>query len=135
MKLDYEYIKKILTIMENYPKHEIESHEFWKLTGLTQDGKTYDDEILDKFIGHMKLIADDYLIESSLENFGIEFNRGNLFTSTAHYRITSRGYEFLDVLKNDTAFNKIKKFALSNALEIGKKVLVEVSSKMITGGI
>ena len=84
---------------------------------------------------YMKLIADDYLIESSLENFGIEFNRGNLFTSTAQYRITSRGYEFLDVLKNDTAFNKIKKFALSNALEIGKKVLVEVSSKMITGGI
>ena len=42
MKLDYEYIKKILTIMENYPKHEIESHEFWKLMDLTQDCQTYD---------------------------------------------------------------------------------------------
>lgn len=135
MKLDYLYIKKILTILEDYPKHEIESHEFWKLIDLTSDCKTFDDEILDKFIGHMKLLSDDYLIESSLENFGIEFNRGNLFTATAYYRITTRGYEFLDVLKNDTTFNKIKKFALSNALEIGKKVLVEISSKMITGGV
>lgn len=135
MKLDYEYIKQLLLTMEEYPEHEIESHDFWKLIGLSSNDGKFDTATLDKFIGHMKILSDDFLIESSADNFGFVFNRGNLFTATAYYRITSKGYEFLDILKNDTVFNKIKTFALSNAFEIGKNIFVDITSKIITGGM
>ena len=134
MKLDYTYIKRLLTTMEEYPGHEIESYKFWELIGLFDSEKNYSNEMLDKFIGHMKILTDECFIESSSNNFGLILNRGQLFTSTAKYRITARGYEFLDILKNDTVFNKIKSFALSNAYEIGKKIIIELSSKMMTGG-
>ena len=41
------------------------------------------------------------------------------------YRITANGYEFLDILKNDTILNKIKHFAIQNAWEIGKQLIIE----------
>lgn len=39
MKLDYTYIKRLLTTMEEYPGHEIESYKFWELIGLFDSEK------------------------------------------------------------------------------------------------
>ena len=50
---------------------------------------------------------------------------GDYIISNPSYRITAQGYEFLDILKNDTVLNKIKNFAISNAWEIGKQLLVQ----------
>lgn len=132
MKLDYEYIKKLLRIMEEYPKHQIKCDILLKELSIDID---VDEEELDKFLGHIKILGDDFLIESTALEYGFEMTHAGRKRGEASYRLTSKGYEFLDVLKNDTAFNKIKNFALSNALDIGKQIIVEVSSKMLTGGM
>ena len=39
--------------------------------------------------------------------------------------MTVQGYKFPNVLKNTTVLNRIKNFAISNALEIGKELLIQ----------
>ena len=101
MRLDYDYIKKILLTMENYNKHQIYSKE---LMGLLEIGE----EDLDKFIGHIKLLADNYFIFSSCEDLGFKNGlNGNIVIGNPLYRITSQGYEFLDILRNDTILKNV----------------------------
>lgn len=37
------------------------------------------------------------------------------------------------MLKNDTAFNKIKNFAISNAWDLGKEIIIRSAVSSITG--
>ena len=124
MKLDYNLIKTILLTMEEYPEHQIPSFELMRKINITDENK-------DTFIGHIKIMGDYNLIESSAKdgNYGFKYglNR-NLIQANCDYRMTANGYEFLDVLKNDTVFNKIKDFAISNAIDIGKQLLVNFAS-------
>lgn len=132
MKLDYEYIKKLLKIIEEYPKHEINCEDLLVKLEINIDT---DEDAMDKFLGHIKILGDDFFIESSGTEYGFEMTLAGRKQGEASYRLTSKGYEFLDVLKNDTAFNKIKNFALSSALDIGKQIIVEIGSKILAGGM
>ena len=49
--------------------------------------------------------------------------------TNASYRITAKGYEFLEMLRKRNIFNKIKGLTVPTALEVGKAILV----KTITG--
>lgn len=125
MKLDYKFIKQILITMEEYENHEIKCQELlMKLELLDLVGKI-DDNKIDPFIGHIKLLGDNYLIESSSQNFGFMRTNQGYMIGDATYRITAQGYEFLDVLKNDNVFNKVKNLAIPTALEVGKQLLVQ----------
>ncbi len=42
-----------------------------------------------------------------------------------NYRLTAKGYEFLDLLMHDTVINKIKDFSISTAIEVGKQILIK----------
>lgn len=135
MKLDYDYIKQLLFVMENYEEHQIALSELMKLMQVeSQHNNTKDNKALDKFIGHIKLLADNYFIDSSSPELGFKIGySGNVMIGNALYRITSRGYEFIDMLKNDTVFQKIKNFAISNAWDIGKEILISVMSGKLNG--
>jgi hypothetical protein len=89
------------------------------------------DENKDTFIGHIKIMGDYSLIQSSDKegNYGFRYGLNkHLIQSNCDYRMTANGYEFLYVLKKDTVFNKIKDFAISNAIDIGKQLLVNFAS-------
>lgn len=122
MKLDYDFIKQILLTMEEYDKHEIENLELMKYLNIA-------DEDVDKFIGHILILGDNGLIDTHHLKYPYGFARilrENVYQIVSDkYRITAQGYEFLDVLKNDTILKKIKNFAMKNALEIGKQLIVE----------
>lgn len=122
MKLDYDFIKQILLTMENYHEHEINNYELMKLLNITAD-------IEDKFIGHILLMGDNGLIDYCHTKYAFGFarvSRGDIYQIiNDKYRITAQGYEFLDILKNDTVLNKIKTFAIKNAWEIGKQLIIE----------
>ena len=123
MKLDYNYLKKILIIMEENSEHEIRSFDlFRKLLGT--------EDIDDKTLGHLRVLNDFGCIDSQADNLGIkECLNGQIMQGNTLYRLTSRGYEFLDILKNDTIFNKIKNFAISNAWDIGKQLLITLATR------
>ena len=128
MKLDYNFIKQILLIMEEYDSHEIECNELMQAVGIIDNKRIINEKLIEKFIGHIKIFGDKYFIESSdtKGNYGFAKGaHGDYVISNPNYRITAQGYEFLDVLKNDTVLNKIKNFAISNAWEIGKQLLVQ----------
>ncbi len=134
MKLDYDYIKQILLTMENYENHQIDSYELMRRLGIRNENNQTDDILLDKFIGHLKLLADNQFIVSSSNTLGFKTGiDGTVIMANALYRITSHGYEFLDVLKNDTILKKVSKFALSNAWDIGKQLLIDFTSGKISG--
>lgn len=122
MKLDYDFIKQILLTMEEYDKHEIENLELMKYLNIA-------DEDVDKFIGHILILGDNGLIETHHLKYPYGFVRisseDEYQIVSDKYRITAQGYEFLDVLKNDTILKKIKNFAMKNALEIGKQLIIE----------
>lgn len=131
MKLDYEYLKKILTTMEEQEDYYIYASKLMKnIYGM----KNHLD-IEPKFVGHIKVLFDIGCIEAE-EGRGTGFtllpNEGFMFADLP-YRMTAKGYEFLDMLKNETIFNKIKNLAISNALDIGKQMLVAVMLKQVTG--
>lgn len=134
MKLDYDYIKKILLTMEDYENHQIDSYILMQMLGIRNENNQIDDALLDKFIGHLKLLADNQFIVSSSSTLGFRTGMdGSTIMANALYRITSRGYEFLDVLKNDTILKKVSKFALSNAWDIGKQLLMDFTSRKMIG--
>lgn len=134
MKLDYKFIKEILLTMEEYDKHEISSYELWQKIGVMDSKHCIDEDMLDKFLGHIKVLDDNFCIECSNKNFGVVASlRGNYSIANVTFRLTAQGYEFLDVLKNDTAFNKVKDFAISNAIDIGKQIIVQLATGAFHG--
>lgn len=126
MKLDYDFIKKILLEMEDNEDFQISSHKLMKKLEISHDLER-------KFMGHIKLLGDRNFIESDSKNhsFGFKIKMSQYLINNVNYRITAQGHEFLDMLKNDTVFNKIKNFALPNAFDIGKQILIS----LVTGGL
>lgn len=131
MKLDYNFIKQILITMEEYEKHEISLYPLLKKLKVMSIDNKLDEALVDKFLGHIKILGDGYYIECSNDEYGFMQTCGGYAIANADFRLTAQGYEFLEILKNDTAFNKVKGFALNTALDIGKQIIV----KLATGGM
>lgn len=122
---DYTYFKTILKTLRDHPAHQIKQTHLIQKMGLNLDCP---DET-DKFIGHIKLLYDEFLFEcdDSPENLGFRMmSDGSYIFSDVDYRLTNRGYEFLNALENDTIFNKIKKYALHMAVQLAPELLSKV---------
>ena len=85
-----------------------------------------------KFIGHFFLAKDANLISEMSVCFftGQGYNRA-MPANGGKVRITAQGLEFLDALKEDTIFNKIKDYSIGIAAETGKSLLVSLASKTL----
>lgn len=130
MKLDYNFIKEILLIMEENDSHEIENLELIQKLNISQEQE-------DKFIGHILILGDSNLIASAHLKypfgFAKPFPKSPYQIINDKYRMTAKGYEFLDMLKQDTVFNKVKNFTITNAFEIGKQLLISLATGAING--
>ena len=122
MKLDYNYLKKILVTMEEYPEHQIPFYDLIKKLSGRENA-----EVDDKTIGHIKILYDNKCFDTLKPGcLGISYGaNGHLLLNDTLYRLTAKGYEFLDLLRNDNVFNKIKDFSISTALEIGKSLIIK----------
>ena len=119
MKLDYEFIKQILLTLEDNEEHLMELGNILEILNI-KEGKD-----LDKFIGHVKVLGDNFYIESKSKDYGIMHSIGGTTVNlNAMYRLTAQGFEFLDILKKDNIFNKIKDLSISTAFEVGKNLLI-----------
>ncbi|MCM1338949.1 MAG: DUF2513 domain-containing protein [Muribaculaceae bacterium] len=135
MKLDYKFIKEILMTMEEYEHHEIQCSILSKNLKIASETNIKDKCKKEKFIGHIKILGDNNFIESSASNYGIKRCANGYMIGNPLYRMTARGYEFLDVLKNDTVLNKIKNYTLSTAYNIGTQCLTSEIISQIKNAI
>lgn len=132
MKLDYNFMKEILIVMEEYASHEIENLKLLDLLNITNENE-------DKFIGHIKILGDNNFIEcnNTAYPYGIfTDNRLNGYKIiSAKYRLTAQGYEFLDVLKKDNIFHQIADLAVPTAFKVGTQILTQTIWEKIKNGI
>lgn len=129
MKQDMELIKLILQTLADNDSY------FMMLETLAKQvqGKTNEEQpINDKFVGHFFLAKDTNLIAELGVCFftGQQYNRPVL-ANGAKLRITAQGLEFLEALKNDTIFHKVKDFSLGVAADVGKNLLTSFLSKTL----
>ena len=128
MKLDYAFLKDILKALEERQSSLCANTELAQAVFIDQKN----DEQLDKFSGHLNILNDIGCVDCNVPDLGyhLNLNSGGFWTiHVANIRLTNVGYEFLDILNEDTVFNKVKKFAASTALEIGKPLLIAALTK------
>lgn len=131
MKLDYKFIKEILLTIENQYSHEMRNYDLMKALNVISsndaDGKVNND-LIEKYVGHIKILWEDSILKSSSDNHGFSrITGGGYQIADPRYSITKSGYEFLEMLKNDTILNKIKDFSINNALLIGRELLIKLA--------
>lgn len=129
MKQDYKFLKEILITLEEHSKHLIDTNEL--IEKLKVD---YSDPIKwDNFLGHMLILKDNNCIDCNDPELGITIgSRGRCSFTNQYFRLTARGYEFIDILKDKGIFNKIKDFSVATAIEIGKAALINIVSGTVS---
>jgi hypothetical protein len=131
MKVDYAYIKQILSTLRDNESYRTDNYDLAKICGV--DVQHINEASLDKFVGHVKLLQDNFCIDCPAENLGFVQNLNkHWITNRVSYRLTNRGYEFLEILNEKTVFNKVKNFSLSMALEVGKSLVIAALTKGIS---
>ena len=129
MKQDMELIKLMLQTLADEGCFFMELQPFAiKIQQKTKQRVLYTNE----FIGHFFLAKDSKLIEEMSVCFFV--GQGNSYPEPADggkVRITAQGLEFLEALKNDSVFHKVKDFSLGIATDVGKSLLTSfISNKL-----
>lgn len=129
MKQDYKFLKEILLAIEEHPKHLINTDDL--VEKLKVD---YNDPVAwDNFWGHMFILKDNDCLDCEDSELGVTIGKGGRCGYTTQYfRLTARGYEFIDILKDKSIFNKVKDFSVTTALEVGKAALIKIVSGTVT---
>lgn len=137
MKLDYEYIKQILHLMEEEPSHRISNYALLaKVNNISVPNNDYvrmkvDDAMVDKFIGHIRQMHEAGLIGFE-KDMGFSYGvNANIMGWQVYYFITPAGYSFLSALNDNSFFNKVKEFTLSAAIGAATNLLTEGTTKLI----
>lgn len=129
MKQDMELIKLMLQTLANEGCFFMGLEEFAiKIQQETNQRMPYTNE----FIGHFFLAKDSKLIEEMSVCFFV--GQGYNYPAPANggkVRITAQGLEFLEALKNDTVFHKVKDLSLGVAADVGKSLLTTLISKTL----
>ncbi|MDD5159082.1 MAG: DUF2513 domain-containing protein [Sulfuricurvum sp.] len=121
MKRDLDLLRDIMIYLEENlaPGGNIQSNDISLYDGSDEEYK--------KLSEHIKLLIEDGLIETSkpvvMKGFAIFMI----------FRITSKGHDFLDALRNDTVWNNTKEkmkeiggFTLGIALDIAKGYMAKL---------
>lgn len=126
MKIDYNFLKDILTVLVDNQNYVIDTDEIVEKLALDES----DELLMNKFWGHMFILNDNYCLDCNDKNLGVQRGADGFYSySVSYIRLTAQGYQFLDVLKNDNIFRKIKDFSVSTAIEIGKAALINMVTK------
>lgn len=124
MKIDLDYIKRLLETFENSEK------AFSNIIEFKKSGLDYDSE---EFIFHLYLLWDNKIISTEKpedSNFG--FSRGGNASpqwTVKNLRLTYDGHQFIEALKNADIWNKLKtdfkKSGLSTIVDVSKTLMGE----------
>jgi hypothetical protein len=124
MKIDVNYIKQILEILESIDSPTMYSKDLYDK--MREIAPSNDND--SKFIKHIWDLRDLGAIESN--NYDMGFRQGangDWIMNGCFYRLTMRGQQLLDVMRNDTWWNRIK----SSGKEITMELLKQAPSIII----
>ena len=123
MTIDIEYLKNLLEKFESSPK------AFTNIIELKKNGIDHDTE---EFIFHLHLLWDKGLISAEstdIESFGLErVGNGVPLWSVVNLRLTFAGHDFIEALKNENIWAKLK----SDFKESGMTTIVDVSKTLLS---
>jgi len=117
MKLDLEFIKQILQVIEDNDSSLTTNDEL--MSGLNIK-KNCELKELDRLLNHIDDLKDIDCIETNSTSIGWN-NDGYQFCLYGTYRITHNGRDLLEAMKNDTWWNKIKSTSKDITLETLKQ--------------
>lgn len=113
MTIEIEYLKKLLSKAQESKK------AIFTIRELADNQTEIDDE---KFVFHLKILADQGLIVSDYDNsndIGDSRNsNSSLSWSIKFLRLTNKGHDFIEALNNKTVWNKIKNEVKSKSLSV-----------------
>lgn len=129
MKQDMELIKLMLQTLTDNENYYMLLDAFAK---QMQEKTKAQEPFNDKLVGHFFLAKDAGFITE----VGVCFFCGQTYSKPtpangAKLRITAQGLEFLEALKNDNVFHKVKDFSLGIAADVGKSLLTSFIGKKL----
>lgn len=131
MKIDHEYLKKLLEAMQatlgtDTNMKEIEAHGF-----------SLEDP---KLLFHMEILYDSHLVIRCDGKEGVGFIRasgGDGIWSVVPLRLTASGHDFIEAISNDTVWNKLKKnfkeASIARLLHVSRQLLDSVLRGQVKG--
>ena len=119
MKRDLDMMKTLLIA--------IESKGFDKPYLSLRDFQCKTPEEQYEVSGHMRLLIEDGLVEGKIDTF-----LGMKIADFRAMRLRSSGHEFLNLIRNDTVWNKTKDTILQKGLEVSVETIKAVAAAAIT---
>jgi len=110
MKIDYDYLKKMLGIFLNSEKWCVTINDFDSIVNLD------DEKSKNVFLHHLSILTDRLMIslkgkppEKGLQCLGIDFDlNGNTYTACFDWRLTADGHDFAVALNKPEVLEFIK---------------------------
>lgn len=140
MKIDLEYVSKILSVFLESDKSHIDIKDI-KKSGINIYDSTNRYGIDEKFLFHIqniienKFISNMQLENNGLKTVGIVFANKGSGIMPVPIRLTQKGHDFASVLNNEKVMKKLKLEFKDMPLEIlikaGKRILSNYANKKI----
>lgn len=112
MKLDLDYIKKLLNIMNECEEDQVQlRYLFSQLKKVYPITDNLTEDLLEKKLrNHLYILFEAGYIQSSTMDLGFKtcLSGEVICNSSARYWFTMDGYKLLESINNDTLFNKLK---------------------------
>lgn len=107
MKMDLDYIKKLLNILNDCDDDRVELNYLYTTLQISSNSESRPLE--KKLRHHLFLLYEAGFIEATTNSLGFkETVNGNILTiGNTRYWLTMKGYQLLESINNDTLFNKI----------------------------
>jgi len=127
MRIDYEYLGEIFNIFLESERPTANWNDFKDIIG--------DDE--HKFVFHIEIMVDRFLIASTLENGSIGIMRTNsgYAVGIVEWRLTAEGHDFAAALTKpsilDTIKGKFQQEGLSAVIDIAKKIVSKQAERLL----
>lgn len=107
MKMDFDYIKNLLNILNDCDNDRVELNYLYDTLQIPSDPESC---LLEKKLRHhLFLLYEAGFIEATTNSLGFKetVNGHILSIGNTRYWLTMRGYQLLESINNDTLFNKI----------------------------
>ncbi|MFT7461491.1 MAG: hypothetical protein ACI909_004194 [Planctomycetota bacterium] len=123
MKINQDYLKGLLEAFESSGSPITDINELKNL-GFDHD--------VDNFIFHFEILVDQEIISGASRTGGIGYDRGvsgQIYWSVVPLRLTAKGHEFLEAIRNKEVWNIIK----SEFKDASVGTLIRVSKELLDG--
>lgn len=124
MKMDFDFIKKLLNTLNDCDNDRVELNYLYDVLQISSDSTNCSLE--KKLRHHLFLLYEARFIEATSNNLGFREGTDGYISCNGNvkYWLTMRGYQLLESVNNDTLFNKIT----SSIKNIGIDTLRQIPS-------